>query len=123
VTSVHRQLISRDWSDFIDPVGRKGRFVEQNVSQYGSFASAASLFAHSRMNITFALLAWRGFEAISLLMCDVYVQCDQKFEKNRPIFGNVAKTIAKLQKLKNSCIKMLLNVKISTTNCVLKQLI
>jgi hypothetical protein len=51
-------------------------------------------------------------------------QSDQRFEKNLPILGNVAKTIAKLQKLKlkveNSCIKMLLNVKISTTNCVLK---
>jgi hypothetical protein len=54
-------------------------------------------------------------------------QSGQKFEKNHPIFRNVAKTIAKLQKLKlkvkNSCIKMLLNVKISTTNCVLKLLI
>jgi hypothetical protein len=54
-------------------------------------------------------------------------QSDQKFEKNCPIFGNVAKTVAKLQKLKlkvkNSFIKMLLNVKISTTNCVLKLLI
>ncbi len=52
---------------------------------------------------------------------------DQKFEKNCPIFGNVAKTIAKLQKLKlkveNSCIKILLDVRISTTNCVLKLLI
>jgi hypothetical protein len=48
-------------------------------------------------------------------------------KKNHPIFGNVAKTIAKLQKLKlkveNCCIKMFLNVKISTTNCVLKLLI
>ncbi len=55
------------------------------------------------------------------------MQSDQKFEKNRPIFGNVAKTVAKLQKLqltvKNRCIKILLNVKISTTNCVLKLLI
>jgi hypothetical protein len=54
-------------------------------------------------------------------------QSDQKFEKNCPIFGNVAKTVTKLQKLKltvkNSCIKMLLNVQISTTNCVLKLLI
>ncbi len=43
------------------------------------------------------------------------------------MFGNVAKTVAKLQKLKlkvkNSCIKLLLNVKISTINRVLKLLI
>jgi hypothetical protein len=42
-------------------------------------------------------------------------QSDQKFEKSRPIFGNVAKTVAKLQKLKlkveNSCIQLLLKVK------------
>jgi hypothetical protein len=54
-------------------------------------------------------------------------QCDRKFAKNRPIFGNVTKTVAKLQKLKlkdkNSCIKMFLNVKISATNRVLKLLI
>ncbi len=54
-------------------------------------------------------------------------QSEQKFEKKCPIFRNVAKTVAKLQKLKlkveNSCIKMLLNVKTSTTNCVLKLLI
>jgi hypothetical protein len=54
-------------------------------------------------------------------------QSDQKFEKNCPIFSNVAKTVAKLQKLKlkvkNSYIKLLLNVNISTTNCVLKLLI
>ncbi len=47
--------------------------------------------------------------------------------KKLPIFGNVAKTVAKLQKLKlkvdNSCIELLLNVKISATNCVLKLLI
>jgi hypothetical protein len=62
-------------------------------------------------------------------ICNTYTiflwqQSDQKFEKNRPIFGNVAKTVAKLQKLKlkvkNSCSKLLLNVKISTTSCVLK---
>ncbi len=49
------------------------------------------------------------------------------WKKISPIFRNVAKTIAKLQKLKlkveTSCIKMLLNVKISTTNCILKLLI
>jgi hypothetical protein len=54
-------------------------------------------------------------------------QSDQKFAKNCPILGNVTKTVAKLQKLKlkvkNSCIKLLLNVKISTTNRVLKLLI
>ncbi len=53
-----------------------------------------------------------------------HYQSDQKFEKKHPIFGNVAKTVAKLQKLKlkvkNSCIILLLNVKI---NCVLKLLI
>jgi len=36
-------------------------------------------------------------------------QSYQKFEKNHPIFGNVAKTVAKLQnfklKVKNICIK------------------
>jgi hypothetical protein len=46
----------------------------------------------------------------------------RSLKKNHPIFGNVAQTVAKLQKLKlkveNSCIKLLLNVKISTTNCV-----
>ncbi len=51
----------------------------------------------------------------------------RRLKKNCPIFGNVAKTIAKLLKLKlkveNSCIKMLLNVEISTTNFVLKLLI
>ncbi len=54
-------------------------------------------------------------------------QSDQKFEKNCPIFGNVAKTVAKLQKLKlkvkNSFIKMLLNVIINKTNYFLKLLI
>jgi hypothetical protein len=54
-------------------------------------------------------------------------QSGQKFGKNRPIFGNVAKADDKLQKLKlkveNSCIKLLLNVTLSTTNCVLKLLI
>ncbi len=54
------------------------------------------------------------------------LQSDQMFEKNRPIFGNVAKTVAKLQKLelkvKHGCIKLLLNIKINTTNCVLKLL-
>ncbi len=62
-------------------------------------------------------------------ICNTYAiflwqQSDQKFEKNCPVFGNVAKTVAKLQKLKlkvkNSCVKPLLNVKISTTSCVLK---
>jgi hypothetical protein len=47
---------------------------------------------------------------------------DQKFEKNRPIFINVAKIVAKLQKLilkvENSCIKLLLNVKISYKLCL-----
>jgi hypothetical protein len=51
----------------------------------------------------------------------------RSLKKIAKIFRNVAKTTAKLQKLKlkleNSCIKMLLNVKISTTNCVLKLLI
>jgi hypothetical protein len=46
----------------------------------------------------------------------------RSLEKNQPILGNVAKTVAKLQKLKlkvkNSCIKLLLKGKISTTNCV-----
>jgi hypothetical protein len=54
-------------------------------------------------------------------------QSDQKFGKKCPIFGNVAKVVAKLQKLKlkvkNSCIKLLSNVKLSTSNCVLKLLI
>ncbi len=43
-----------------------------------------------------------------------FKQSDQKFEKNRQIFENVAKTVAKLQKLKlsvkNSCIKLHFNV-------------
>ncbi len=54
------------------------------------------------------------------------IQSDQNFGKKCPIFGNVAKAIAKLQKLKlkveNSCNKLLLNVKLSTTNRVLKLL-
>ncbi len=54
-------------------------------------------------------------------------QSDQKFAKNHPIIRNVTKTVAKLQKLKlkvkNSCIKMFLNVKISASNRVLKLLI
>jgi hypothetical protein len=49
------------------------------------------------------------------------------WKNNCPNFRNVSKTIANLQKLKlkvkNRCIKMLLNVKISTTNFVLKLLI
>jgi hypothetical protein len=33
---------------------------------------------------------------------DLYVdQSDQKIEKNRPIFGNVAKTVAKISKIQN----------------------
>jgi hypothetical protein len=54
-------------------------------------------------------------------------QSDQKFGKSCPIFGNVAQTVAKLQKLelkvKHICIKQLLNVKINKTNYVLKLLI
>jgi hypothetical protein len=49
---------------------------------------------------------------IMVLACRV----TRSLKKNRPIFGNVAKTEAKLQKLKlkaeNSCITLLLNVKI-----------
>ncbi len=51
----------------------------------------------------------------------------RSLKKNHPIFENVAETVAKLQKLelkvKHICIKLLLNVKISKTNCVLKLLI
>jgi hypothetical protein len=43
----------------------------------------------------------------------------RSLKQNCPIFRNVAKTVAKLQKLKlkvkNSCIKLLVNVRISTT--------
>ncbi len=57
----------------------------------------------------------------------VIVRVTRSLKKKHPIFGNVAKTVAKLQKfklkIKNSCIKLLLNVKISTKNCVLKVLI
>jgi hypothetical protein len=74
-------------------------------------------------------MSFKGSELSSCTSLRIlnYKQSDQKFEKNRPIFGNVAKTVAKLQKVKlkveNSCIKLLLNVKISITNCVLKLLI
>jgi hypothetical protein len=52
-------------------------------------------------------------------------------ELNRPIFGNIAKTaaktVAKISKLKlivqKSYIKLLLNVKISKTNHILKLLL
>ncbi len=57
----------------------------------------------------------------------ILTRVTRSLKKSNPIFGNVAKTVAKLQRLKlkvkNSCIKLLLNVKISTTNCVLKLLI
>jgi hypothetical protein len=50
-----------------------------------------------------------------------------KDRKNSPIFGNVAKIVAKILKLnlkyQNCDIKSCLNVKISTANHVLKQLI
>jgi hypothetical protein len=49
-------------------------------------------------------------------------------EKYLPnIFGNMAKTVAKISKLKlkvqNSCIRLLLHVKIRTTNHILKLLL
>jgi len=52
-------------------------------------------------------------------------QSDQKIE-NRPIFGNVAKPVAKISNLKlkvqNNCIKSLLNVKMRITNHVFRLL-
>ncbi len=64
---------------------------------------------------------------LSYILCLMLGRVTRSLKKNRPIFRNVAKTIAKLQKLKlkveNSCIKLLFNVKISATNCVLKLLI
>jgi hypothetical protein len=54
-------------------------------------------------------------------------QRDQKVEKNSPIFENVAKTVAKIMKLKlkvqNGYIQLLLNAEISRTNLVLKMVI
>ncbi len=53
-------------------------------------------------------------------------QSEQKFEKNCPILGNVAKTVAKLQKLEvkveNSSTKLLLDVKVNTKKIVFKLL-
>ncbi len=52
---------------------------------------------------------------------------DQKNEINRPIFGNVAKTVAKISKIKLKIqyiyIQLLPNVKMSTTNHVLELII
>ncbi len=54
-------------------------------------------------------------------------QRDQKAVKIRPIFENVAKTVAKISKLQlkveNGNIQLLLNAEISRTNIVLKLLI
>jgi hypothetical protein len=51
----------------------------------------------------------------------------RKLNKNSPIFGNVAQTVAKISKLKlkvqNIYTQLLLIVKISATNHVLKLLI
>ncbi len=47
----------------------------------------------------------------------------RSLQKNRPIFRNVAKIVAKLRKFKLKVKWMLLYVKISTTNCVFKLLI
>ncbi len=69
----------------------------------------------------------KPFVLVALKQRSPKTRVTRSLKKNCPIFRNVAKTIAKLQKhklkVKNSCIKMLLNVKISTTNCVLKLLI
>ncbi len=55
------------------------------------------------------------------------VQSEQKIEQNRPIFGNVAKTVAKISKIQlkiqNNYISLLLDINISTTNHVWELLI
>jgi hypothetical protein len=54
------------------------------------------------------------------------MQSDQKIEKNHPILGSEAKNVAKILKLlkvQNRCIKLPLNVKISTINFILELLI
>ncbi len=55
------------------------------------------------------------------------VQSDQNIEQNRPIFGNVAKTVAKISKIQlkiqNNYISLLLNININTTNHVWELLI
>ncbi len=50
-------------------------------------------------NIKMFIKQARGPEPRILFLIDQF-QSDQKFEKNCPIFGNVAKTSAKLSKLK-----------------------